>query len=71
MSNCGTATQAPTRTRRTADAVLRTTEWSNAADASGPILRRAAAGALLRDDRIQVAYDHHRGEYVLGISSSR
>lgn len=62
MSYCGTLTTPPS--------VLRNVEWSNVEDASGPILRRAVSGAILRDDRIEIAFDADKGDYVLGISSS-
>ncbi len=61
MSNsCTTATAS----------VLRNVEWSNSTDASGPILRRAAHGAILHDARVQIGFDRERGEYVLGLTST-
>lgn len=60
MTNCDTTTT-PT--------VLANTEWSTVADASGPILRRAATGALLQESRVELAFDAERGEYVLGIAA--
>ncbi len=54
----------------TAASVLRNHEWSTSADASGPILRRAAAGALLSEDRVEISFDEVRGEYVLGLTAA-
>lgn len=50
--------------------VLRNVEWSNSTDASGPILRRAAHGAILHDARVQIGFDLVRGEYVLGLTTA-
>ena len=38
-------------------------------DASGPILRRAAHGAILHDARVEIGFDRARGEYVLGLTT--
>jgi hypothetical protein len=50
--------------------VLRNVEWSTVADASGPILRRAAHGAIMHESRIEISFDRARGEYVLGLTSA-
>lgn len=50
--------------------VLRNVEWTSTADAAGPILRRAAHGAVLHDTRVQISFDHARGEYVLGLTTT-
>ena len=50
--------------------MLRNVEWSNSTDASGPILRRAAHGAVLHDTRVQIGFDRERGEYVLGLTTT-
>ena len=50
--------------------VLRNVEWSNSTDASGPILRRAAHGAILHDARVEIGFDLVRGEYVLGLTTA-
>jgi hypothetical protein len=50
--------------------VLRNVAWSTVADASGPILRRAAHGAVLHDARVQLGFDRERGEYVLGLTAA-
>jgi hypothetical protein len=49
--------------------VLRNVEWSSTTDVAGPILRRAAHGAVLHDTRVQIGFDHDRGEYVLGLTT--
>ncbi len=49
-------------------AELRDAEWSTTADAAGPILRRAAAGAVLPGGMVQISFDQERGEYVLGLT---
>lgn len=59
MSN---ATASPAAT------ALRNVEWSTVEDASGPILRRATLGAVLTDDRVQIAFDVERGTYELCVS---
>lgn len=51
-------------------AELRDAEWSTTADASGPILRRAAVGAIVTSARIEISFDPERGEYVLGLTES-
>lgn len=56
-----------TCTTRRNDSVFRNVEWSATSDVAGPILRRAALGAVLADNRIQIEFDPERGEYVLGI----
>lgn len=48
--------------------VLHNVEWSTVTDAAGPILRRAAHGAILHDNRVQIRYDRERDEYVLGLT---
>jgi hypothetical protein len=54
------------RTATVTASALRNVEWSSVADASGPILRRAALGAILSDDRVEIAFDVERGTYELG-----
>lgn len=49
----------------TTESVLRNVEWTNVADASGPILRRAALGAVVQEARLELGYDWDRGEYEL------
>lgn len=60
MKNCGTTSEPN---------VLRNVEWTSVADASGPILRKAAHGALLQDSRLELCFDRTRGEYQLGIAA--
>lgn len=63
MENCGTPQQ---------PVVLRNMEWTSVTDdASAPILRRATGAALLQDSRLELRYDHSRGEYQLGIAAGR
>jgi len=61
MKDCGTTT--------TDRSVLEHVEWKVTADASGPILRKAAQGALLQDSRLTLRFDRERGEYQLGIAA--
>jgi hypothetical protein len=60
MNNCGTTTEA---------SVLRHVGWTSVADASAPILRKAAHAALLQDHRLEIHFDDRRGEYHLGIAA--
>ncbi len=51
--------------------VLRNVEWTSVADASAPILRKAAAAAVLHDSRLELRYDVTTGAYDLGIAAGR
>jgi hypothetical protein len=62
MSNTGTITlNTP---------ALRNVGWTTVADASGPILRRAAQGAVMSDRRVQIAFNVDLGTYELALTSS-
>lgn len=61
MSNTGTTLSTP---------ALRNVEWTTVADASGPILRRAAMGAVMSDRRVQIAFNVDRGTYELALTGS-
>ena len=39
--------------------------WTAVTDAAGPILRRAAQGALLSEARVQLGFDDLTGRYEL------
>ncbi len=62
MKNCGTPPQR---------SVLEHVEWKITADASAPILRRAAEAAVLQDSRLNLHFDRERGEYQLAIAAGR
>ncbi|NLE18709.1 MAG: hypothetical protein GX632_09265 [Propioniciclava sp.] len=62
MKNCGP-------TSRTSP--LEHVEWKVTADASAPILRKAAEAAVLQDSRLTIRFDRERGEWELGITAGR
>lgn len=51
------------------DIILRTFERPVRIDPNEQIRRRMAVGALLQDSRLELEFDHTRGEYLLGVAA--
>lgn len=48
---------------------LHRVRWTTVTDAAGPILRRAAQGAVLCETRVEVGFDDRTGQYQLRMAA--